>query len=515
MVKDAYNDWVSILILTLLMYVICHGLMLIVFGAWWDDMLLWNVSQENIDFFLGPDNFNNPFLFYIIKSISSIENINVMTFIYRLVPFVCWLISVLSFFFFCKIITQNKLFTLYASLLAASCGLNKCMILICCYHYSISITLFMIGLALFTYDYYKNIYYLKWCVAVLWLFSLLVWRSAVIVIPAAIVIASIIKVGYDRRDPVNSIMKMLLYLVKKYHAMLICIAIFTLLYLTILAPKGFYASYYSVNLTDVLISPFSTLVSCLTIFLNYLSNVISIDYIVTSRELRMLLIWVLIVFLFTYKLKGRNMGEENSSSIFIIAVLFLFFSMMPHLLREYNICYNINGYTSRVASLAVFPISMLIAYFFYKINVQYKQILFSLFLLFSSLYSIKTYTEYNRGWAKNVEISQFLKENRYLDGCNIKFLDTAVDYSTFPSEDFRYYDMEGCARLAYGKYTKTRCSNYYHKGERDSNFKYDYFLYIFQKENYGLTQYIGNYLIPTNMPDNKNNLTFKLVKNLN
>ena len=70
-------------------------------------------------------------------------------------------------------------------------------------------------------------------------------------------------------------------------------------------------------------------------------------------------------------------------------------------------------------------------------------------------------------------------------------------------------------RLAYGKYTKTRCSNYYHKGERDSNFKYDYFLYIFQKENYGLTQYIGNYLIPTNMPDNKNNLTFKLVKNLN
>ena len=110
------RSWTSIFILTVIVYFMSHGLMLLVYGAWWDDFLCWNVSPEVLD--EGYKVFNNPFTYYFIKYISCIQDMKLMTFIYRVVPFVCWLISVSSFFFFCKMITQNKWFTLYASLLA-------------------------------------------------------------------------------------------------------------------------------------------------------------------------------------------------------------------------------------------------------------------------------------------------------------------------------------------------------------------------------------------------------------
>lgn len=508
------RSWTSIYILTVIVYFMSHGLMLLVYGAWWDDMLLWNVSQEDIDYFLGPDNFNNPFLFYIIKSIASIENIKVMTFLYRLVPFVCWLISVSSFFFFCKMITQNKWFTLYASLLAASCGLNKCMLLICCYHYSISIALFMLGLVLFVYDYYKEKYFAKLCVAILWLLSLLVWRSAVLVIPGAMVMASMMKVGYDKHKLLSSIMKVLSYLIRNYYLILIFLTIFSLLYLTILAPKGVYAYYYAIDLNCFLLSPLTTFISCLALILNYVTNIF-INNILFMHGTAFLMLGIIVVFLFYFVIEKKCEEVEISASIKIVALVFLFFSMMPHILIHKEICFSfdITGYTSRVASLGVFPISMFLGYLFCKFRLRYKNFYFSVLLLFSSLYSFKTYVDYRRGWKKNVEIAQFLKSRSFLNGCRLKFLDTAVDFSTFPSEAFRYYDMEGCARLAYGKNTKTICSNYYQKEEKDSIFEYDYMIYIYQNSNYGQPQSIKSYLIGDD-GYNLDNLSFKLVKNI-
>lgn len=507
------RSWTSIFILTVIVYFMSHGLMLLVYGAWWDDMLLWNVSLEDIDYFLGPDNFNNPFLFYIIKSIASIENIKVMTFLYRLVPFVCWLISVSSFFFFCKMITQNKWFTLYASLLAASCGLNKCMLLICCYHYSISIALFMVGLVLFVYDYYKENYFTKLCVAILWLLSLLVWRSAVLVVPVAMVMASMMKVGIDRHKIISSIMKILSYLIRNYYLILFCLVIFILLYLTILAPRGVYSSYYAIDLKSLLLAPLTTFISCLTLILNYVINVSLVNNILFFNGTAFLIIGIFLVFLLYFVIEKKYEEVEISASIKIVAVVFLFFSMMPHLLKEICFSFDISGYTSRITSLAVFPISMLLGYMFCRSQLRYKNLLFSIFLLFSSLYSIKTYADYNRGWDKNVEIAQFLKSKSFLNGCRLKFQDTAVDYSTFPTEAFRYYDMEGCARLAYGKNTKTICSNYYHKGERDSLFEYDYLIHIYQNDNYGLPHSIRSYLIGDD-GCHMNNLNFELIKNV-
>lgn len=484
-----------------------HGLMLLVYGAWWDDMFLWNVSQEELENFLGPDNFNNPFLFYIIKSIASIDNLKLMSFIYRLVPFVCWLISVMSFSFFCKLISHDKSFTLYASLLAASCGLNKCMLLICCYHYSISVTLFMVGLPLFVYDYYNKSFVLRLCVAIFWLFSLLVWRSAVLVIPSTIIIASIIKVGYDQCHIIKSVCKICSYLIRNYYLIIISLIIFAILYLTLLAPKGDYASYYAISLKCLLLSPLTSLISSLALILNYIGNVVFVNNLLFSNGIAFLVFGFLFVLFFNLIICKNHEEVEIPYSIMTIAFLFLFFSMMPHLFREFCYSFDISGYKSRVASLAVFPISMLLGYLFRKSLLPYKHLLFSSFLLFSSLYSVKTYADYNRGWAKNVEIAQFFKSNSSLNGCRLKFVDTAVDYSTFPSENFRNYDMEGCARLAYGINTTTTCSNYYYMDESE----YDYLIYIYQNNKYGETRMIRNYLVG-NEDCLIDNLNFELVK---
>lgn len=507
---EVERSWTSILILTILVYFICHGLMLFVYGAWWDDMMCWNVSQEVLD--EGYKVFNNPFIYYIIKYISYIQEMKLMTFVYRIVPFMCWLISVISFFIFCKLVSHDKSFTLYASLLAASCGLNKCMLLICCFHYSISIAFFMVGLSLFVYDYYYKNIVLRLCVAILWLFSLLVWRSAVLVIPVAIITASIISVGYDQRHIIKSAYKICGYLIRNYYLILISLIIFAILYLTLLAPKGDYASYYSISIMCFLVSPLTTLISSFALILNYIGNVVLANNLLFSNGIAFLFFCFFFVLFFNWIIpKISKINEETyiSSSLIFFALIFLFFSMMPHLFREFCFSFDINGYKSRVASLAVFPIAMLLGYLFRKSQLPYKNFLFSAFLLFSSLYSIKTYANYKRGWEKNVEIAQFLKSRTFLNGCKLKFMDTAVDYSTFPSEHFRNYDMEGCARLAYGINTKTTCSNYYYMEESE----YDYLIYIYQNNKYGETQMIRNYLIESDDSCHIDNLNFKLLKN--
>ena len=106
MVKDL--SWRRIYKYTIFTYFLSHSWMLLIYGAWWDDMLLWNVSQEDLKSFMGPDNFNNPFMYYSISSIAKIEDLEIMTFVYRLVPFICWFISLTCFFLFLKKVSNNK-----------------------------------------------------------------------------------------------------------------------------------------------------------------------------------------------------------------------------------------------------------------------------------------------------------------------------------------------------------------------------------------------------------------------
>jgi len=257
-------SWISSYIFVLIVYFASQGLMLVIYGAWWDDMRLWNASVETLEEVGGANSFNNPFIYIIVKSINQINDLVQRNFVFRIIPFICWLVSLTFFFLFLKKLSGNKTYTLYASLLAASCCMNKTVMLICCYHYTISISLFMIGLVFFIYDYYESSFIYKFIVSFLWMFSLLIWRSAVLVIPVALLV-SVLSRTELKLTAIDFYYKIVKKLIREYWLIIIGLLVFSVLYKTALAPQGMYASYYSIGLTNLLLSPINTFFCCLSL----------------------------------------------------------------------------------------------------------------------------------------------------------------------------------------------------------------------------------------------------------
>lgn len=468
------NSWPKALVLVFFVYVLSHFLMLFLYGAWWDDWGLWNVPNKSLYSLLGPDNFNHPIMYWMIYQISKINDMELMTFVFRLIPFICWMISTISFFVIVKKITSNLSFTLYSSLLVASCGINKCIFLIICYHYTVSISLFMVGLVAFVYDYYNENRWLKLCTALLWLSSLIVWRSAVLVIPVFMLYVSILKQNVDLDDyrKVSTYKNIIEYVFLKYWVLLIALIIFVLLYKTLLAPKGSYVDYYSVSMINILLSPIAIITSSLSLILGYFSLIFEFFSNNGSKIIYFSPIFILCFFV-VRKVKFETI--KNRNYIIITGFLFLAFSLAPHVLRHLEYSYTLTGYSSRVVSLAIFPLSIIVTYFVFMMPCRFRHPLFVIILSSSIINCYKLYTDFNRGWARNEAITLIFEQNSFLEGKNIVVKNRALEFYSFFNEYDRFYEYEGCARMAYGMDTKTQCVDYY-VAPIDS--KVDYYMII-------------------------------------
>lgn len=500
-------SWSEIYILTALVYFLSHGLMLSIYGTWWDDMLLWNVSQESIDEFMGPQNFNHPFMYVIVKSMNQIEDLIIRNFLYKFIPFFCWLISISCFFLFLKRISNNKALTLYASLIAASCGINKTMILICCYHYTISITLFMLGLVLFTYDYFKSNKFYLVLVSVFWTLSLLMWRTCVLLIPAILVVSVLTKMEINLKRR-KFFLETIKGLISRYYIIIFGLFIFAVMYKTLLAPHGEYASYYTVRIKCMILSPITTMICCLSLLMGYIGNLFFVfskegTYVTAAMLILILLFSVLLYFV-------HSKPINNNKKMWYIALFFLYFAIMPHLLKSIALSFDINGYRSRFAALTIFPIGLICALVITSIVKTKLRIITCSFLVSLSIcYSISTYLNYERGWLKNLAIASIFLEHRELQGKNIIFIDNTSLYSSFSNEVYAYYEYEGCAKVAYGLYDTTKCS------ELTQNMHYkhinipDYYLTIEVNEFYpyiGLKAMLYRYFNKKRYDEIKNNL---------
>lgn len=474
------RTWAGLLFIVIIIYCISHGLMLFLYGAWWDDMEIWNVSDEALKKLWGTG--DNPVVYYLYKEILAVTDLHIRNFIFRIIPFMCWMISIICFFLFLKKVTDNKTYTFYSSLLVGSCGINKCMVLLCCYHYTISISLFLMGLVLYTNDYYKerkiNIVF----VSILWFLSLVVWRSAALVIPAILLFSVLSKIQIDFKSKLFY-KKFLQESLRHYGMIILALLIFVVMYKTILAPHGEYAAYYSINILCMLLSPLTTVLCSISLFLGYISNLYSVFAQSNTIIVFVLFIWVAICSLFLYKWSSWTDKKEVNKKMLLIACLFLLFSMMPHLLRELACSYDLNGYKSRVSSLAVFPLCMILAYPLIFVKIKFiRSILCSTLVVLSIFYTINTYLCYEKGWLKNEAIVCYLKNNMKLKGKNIIFIDNSKMYSPFYNEDYRYYDYEGCAKLSYGKDDNTKCIDYFKYKENKHFESADYYLFIDVKE---------------------------------
>lgn len=466
--------WNYAYIIVILVYALSHGLMLALYGAWWDDMVFWNVSPEFLKEFMGPSNFNNPFMYYITRNISQISSPPLQNLVFRLFPFLCYFISISCFFLFVKKATNNLSYTFYSSLLAASCGLNKCMTLICCYHYAISISLFMIGLVFFTYDFFNSKFTYKLIVSVLWTLSLLIWRTAVLVIPVALLITTALKTDFNWKNK-DCYKTSVLYLFRNYGIIIAGLLIFSILYKTILAPQSDYAAYYSTDMLSMVLSPLTTFTSCCSLLAGYWGNLLAIFTSVGAMGYKVVLfILVLIFILFLIHKKQETLPV--SPKILWLAIFFLFFSIMPYLLREISFGLSLNGYKSRYTSLAIFPISMIMAYAICRFSRKMQIVIITCAISLSIINSLFIYIDYSKSWAKNEAIALFFKNNN-LNDKKLIIIDNTQNYSPFEEDRYRYYEFEGCARLAYGVYSTTQCEVYSQKNS-DSGFIPDYYLYI-------------------------------------
>ena len=506
--------WIYAYFAVVFFFFLSHGLMLALYGAWWDDMLIWDPSLEAYEKFAGSDNFNNPFLYILHKSILQITSLETRNFVFRLISFFCWFVSLTCFFLFLKKITNNINYTFYSSLLAASCGLNKCMALICCFHYTISISLFMMGLVLFVEDYYKERKLYLLVVSLLWTLSLLIWRTAVLAIPVVLVVAVISRmdVKIARREFYLNFLKNLF---TKYYMIIIGLCIFAVLYKTILAPHGSYAAYYSVGVKNVILSPITTMSCCFSLILGYLSNLLNV-YSQSGTVTLVSGLSILLACLWFRCSDEKDVGSLDKSVLWL-SCLFLFFSMMPHLLREIVYLFDINGYKSRVTALAVFPLCMIYGVILTDMkNVKVRLSVLCILVVSSVYYSINIYSDYARGWLKNEAIAGYFSSHNELKGKKIVCIDNAQIYSPFQSEHYRYYDFEGCAKLAYGNDDNTKCDgwntfNTIYRRFDDA----DYYLCIDKKEQHS---YRGISLIYESFNKQKRNsmsktmLTFRQIE---
>jgi len=481
--KSSSHNWAYGLTLVLITYFISHSLMIFVYGAWWDDMACcWNVSQAellNHWEIVG----RNPFMSRLLIFISGLGDLNIQTYAFRLFAFINWMISLIAFFYILKRTTLNYQFTMFASLIAASCCMNKCLFLISCFHYTMSICLFMLGLVAFVYDYYKRSIWLQLVYSLLWLVSLLIWRTAVLVIPVLIVIASFIQTDFNYKEK-ESYKKCCRYLFSNYYIAIISLALFAIIYSLFFKPVGDYTDYYSVKVLNISVSPITT-VSCIVyVALSYIGELFSAVHFLEGKSFVLFFFLLLCVILFLSRFKVDNEADKVKS-IFIISLVLLFFSIMPQMfIKDVKLTIGIDGYNSRLTSLLLFPLSVILAYLVCLAKQKYRVLLISVVLTTSIINSINVYLGYAKGWMRNESISYFLQNNSHLKGKKVKILNNALEFNANTGAGVdTYYEYEGCARYAYGFNHGTTFSSYYSSLEQDELFKPDYYLIILKNRD--------------------------------
>lgn len=511
--KDSYEpSWTCVMFVVLFFYFLSHGLMMLLNGAWWDDLNIWNITQETLNSRLGPDCFNVPFIYYLTDTLNKTYDKETQLFIYKILAFIGNSIPVITSLLIFKKIGISRTGALVISLLVATCAINKTMPLIICLTYTYGNALFFLGLLVFVYDFYKPNLFLKTGASVIWCISLCIWRSPILVIPLVVSIAIIVKYRQKNWKTIQTFAESVLYGCRNYFVIIIGLIVFTILYKTVLAPHGIYAAYYSISPKAMLVAPFTSITAIIGLHFGYLGEVFSI----MVSDLYNFIFSLILIALFTplvFRLKW-SLYENNWKFLLLFAAAFAYAGILPQELRCIIPLVDIGGYGSRVASLSYLPVAIIACYVLSKISIKLGKTLFICLLSGSILCSINLYTNYNVFWAKKEAISFFLKNNEYLKGKSILVYDTDVEYNAFIGEKGRTYDFEGCARLAYGKDTDTKFYSFYNR-EYESLENADYKLLICKNESYNKFHIFYSRLFDKKMYDKiiEDMVLFKITNN--
>lgn len=478
--KNVTSNWYIGFIIVVLTYSVSHGLMFFLPGVWWDDNTVWNVTDEALYNYLGPDCFNNPFLLYYTRFLSNNFDLYDQLFVARIYSFVIYFITILATWFIIKKITNNYTTTLYVTLLSAASCINNTIMLIICTTYITSAALFLVGLLLFICDYQKPSYLKKIGISTLWLLSLCIWKSCALLIPLTVLFASYKKIEFNfgSKDGFFQLIKTIL---RDYWVIIVTCLIFCCLYVLYLSPQGEYKAYYHVGIKNILFLPLTLVSSTFSGFVEYLG--LCIKSLVWGYNVIALIISIFIVLFYWLIIKYNLLKRSFSKDLIIYSCLYLVCSLVLSLLIGGAMkIYNVEDYSSRSYSLAVLPMSILIVYAISFIKPRFQNMVFSLLLAGSVIYSITVYIEYSHYLVKTDYIKDYFIQHQELDGAEILIKDAAFA-SNGVKDKVNNYAYEGIARIAYGKNTNTKINSAY-GGNQYFIDNPQYIMYIVENWNY-------------------------------
>lgn len=467
------QSWKLNFFIVFLVYCIAHVLMLISNGVWWDDFTVWNVTSESLYTYLGPANANEVAQYTYIRLVTDLFTLNQQVYVFHFMSFLFQGVSLLCCWLLLKKITADKTFTTMCCLLMAVFGFDTTSMLIICTHYTVATCFFLLGLLACVYELYNSKKYLLVLAGVAWLVSVLVWRSAALLMPFCIMVLSFVatKSSWRTFDGWKEALK---YVFVHYWPTILILSVFFPIYILFLRPSGFYAAYYSPQLKCILSSPLTACVSAGQAVVLTIGE--SLKALCDNASIIAISIFVLLIYV-TYKCLSYILDEPNNESKYgtlsILAFIYLLVSMMlPLWAYNFLLVLDISQYGSRLLSLGALPLSIITVYLLNNVSKKYRYLVFAILFVGSASYTTYSYISYAYAWNKTEIMVEYFKQNPELESKNILVLDHA--YEANENESFlRYYAYEGMARMAYGTNTQTKAETIYDE-YYGASFKPDY-----------------------------------------
>lgn len=431
------------LLLVILTYTVSNILMFTINGVCWDDCLIWGADRADYEYFFGLGSCNNVLEYWYQTAILDNLSLPAQLVAFRLIAFFAGLLSSIAVWMLSDKLIANRTSALFTALLFAACSVNRTGIMISCLHYAISNMLVLWGMVAIAYDYYKDNVWLRLAAALIWLVALLLWRSAVLLIPAVIVTLCCFKVKLKEVVP---------YAFKKYWMVIAACAIYAVSFMTWAHPQTIVAEYTTINAKNLLLSPLTTTMTSLHIFLLYVAALFEAFSFGDSLLSIFPVAMAILVFFAMRKTDRSSVGNERC--LLILSVVFMLFGVWPQMLIK-DVIYTIDLHTeaSRIASLMPLPIAFVLVTATSHCTETLRRVGLSFLLAASVFYSISIYVDYEVGQEKNAVIEQYFKDNPDLAGKKILIKDYAYGLNSFPGS-IRPYEYESLSAHAYGNENK-------------------------------------------------------------
>ena len=452
-------SWKYTLLYPILVFLLSSIPFLFINGVWWDDNTVWNVSPESLYEYLGPSDANEVFQYIYIRAVTNLFPLNRQVFIFHILAFFFQTVSLASIWYILKKITNDKFFTLFTMLLVASFGLDKTTFLIICSHSVIANSLFYVGLALLVKDYYNNSKLLVFVVSILWLLSLCVWRTAALLMPFSILVASGSAIAFYYKSK-KSYYRLFKHVIYRYWPILLSIITFLFIYKIFLLQSGPHANYYRPTVLNLIMSPLLAISSAfISIIYYYSSSIGSISLYTDIPFFAFYMLLVLLAFIILYK--NCRAPEFDGKRLSMFAFLYMSLSfLLPLSIYGALKMVGFEEYNTRTLCLSALPLGVITITLLLSLNRNLFIWVYSFLFVGSFIYSLNSNMNYGFSVLKQECIVDYLKENKQLENHVILVRDAAYSFNANQSA-LRNYEYEGLARLSYGSHTKTSIMSYY------------------------------------------------------